>query len=757
MAALLALAALLAPSLVAPRAADALGAREDPASYVDPFIGTLGAGFTFPGPAAPFGMMQLSPDTGGPAAYTGYQWADATIRGFSHVHVESMGVPSGGNLPFMPTAGPVPSTTEAAIASPFSHAAESASPGRYAVTLARHGIEAEIAAGVRVGVHRYAFPPVADANVLLDVGRSVPGYHDAEVEILDDRNVAGTAWTTHGYQVHFHATFSRAMTAFGVWSEAGDAPELGVDRARGVGAGALARFDATRDPEVLVKVGISFVSRANAKLNLESELPGEDFDLDALAERTRAAWSEALGVVRVEGGTDLDRRSLYTALYHAMHHPNVISDANGEYLGHDGKVHVADGEHYANYSLWDTYRAEMPLLALVAPERYRDMIRSLATIAREAGRVPRWSLMGTLPDFMVGEPAFVVLADAWCRGAWDRADAEATWPLLARAALVDRRDRAYLSLGYVPVDGNDRATSATLEHALADFALALVADGLDRADERDLLLAQSANWRNQFDPDSRFLRPRHADGAWMEPFLPELPFGYAEGTAWQYLWLVPHDVAGLVDAIGADVARERLDRFFRTPLAALAPAIVQESQKHASVFGIAYAGDQYSPVNEHDLQAPFAFAWTGEPWKTQGVSRGLQSLYRPTPDGLPGNDDLGTLSAWFVWNALGLYPPIPGAPVYVIASPAFERATVRLPAGDLVIEASGASVASKFVASARLDGEPLDRAWVTHAELAGGATLRFEMSAAPSVSWGVGAPPPSASASPLDAFACRGA
>lgn len=753
----LALVALPAPALAVLRPAGALADEPALASYVDPFVGTLGAGFVFPGAVAPFGMVQLSPDTLGPIAYAGYMWNDAAIRGFSHVHVESMGVPSAGDLPFMPFVGPVLSTAPAAYASPFSHATESASPGRYEVLLARDGVAVQLAAGLRVGMHRYAFPPVADAGVLLHAGLSVPGDHDAEVEVLDARNVAGTAWTTQGYQVHFHATFDRPFAGFGAWSKSGAAPTEGLAHARGVGAGASVRFDAREDRDVVVKVGISFVSRENAKLNLDAELPIEDFDLDALAARTRVAWNDALAAVLVEGATIADRRAFYTALYHAMHHPNVFTDANGEYRGHDGRVHVAEGYvHYANWSLWDTYRGEMQLLALVAPERYRDMMRSLVAIARESGRVPRWSLMHALPDYMVGEPALVVFADAWCRGLLDRADAEDAWPALRRAALESRRDSEYLALGFVPDEADSRSVSATLEHALADFALALLADGLDRADDRDRLLAQSGSWRNQLDPDTRFFRPRHADGSWVEPFLPEAPFGFAEGTAWQYQWLAPHDVAGLLDAIGPSLARERLDRVMSAPAAALAPFALPEAQNRLSVYGIVYAGDQYAPGNEHDLQAPYLYAWTGEPWKTQGLVRGLQGLYRAVPDGLPGNDDLGSLSAWFVWSALGLYPPVPGAGVHVVASPLFERATVRLPDGELAIEAPGASLAAKFVARATLDGGALDRAWVLTEELRAGATLRFEMGAIPNVAWGAHSPPPSASTSALADFGCRG-
>jgi predicted alpha-1,2-mannosidase len=540
--------------------------------WVNPLIGTLGSGFVFPGAAVPYGMVQLSPDTEGYFAYTGYLYSDQFIRGFSHVHIESMGVREGGNVPFMPTAGPIISTDVKRYQSRFDHATESASPGSYRALLSTYGIDAEVTAGLRVGMHRYTFPPVSQANVLIDAGRQIgggseddvqntPGSDPASVHILpDNRTVTGTANTTlagsGGYAVHFAARFDRDFTGYGGWSTRGAAATPGVTDVDGTGAGSYVSFDATQDRDVVVKVGISYVSVANALDNLEAELPGNDFDFDALRARTRSAWNDALHTIEVSGATPADKTSFYAALYHAQHHPNVFNDADGSYLGHDGLVHTIGGSgdpmpsgstYYANFSLWDTYRGEMQLLALVAPDRFRDMMRSMAAIRLQGGRLPRWALNNRYPDYMVGEPALQTFADGVCRGLVPT-DALATLYEGARTLALNpanHRDPSYLQHGYIP--GNP---SATLEHALGDFALALVADRLGNTADRDSLLGVAGSWRNVLDPETRFVRPRTTDG-WATPYFPESPDGFVEGTGWQYSWLVPHDVRGLFDAMGA--------------------------------------------------------------------------------------------------------------------------------------------------------------------------------------------------------------
>lgn len=749
---------------------------------VDPMIGTMGSGFVFPGPSAPYGMVQLSPDTDGYFAYTGYQYIDTAIRGFSHVHVESMGVREGGHVPLMPTVGAV-DTDVMTYASPFEHATEVAKPGYYAVTLANSGVRAELTAGTRVGMHRYTFPATSEANVLIDAGRQIggddedgaiprsnPGAHRALVNIVDDRTVMGTsdpdATGSDRYGVHFAIRFSRPFIASGTWGSRGADPTLGATSVDGKGAGGFVTFDASVDQTVIASVGISFVSQANAMVNLETELAEAPFDFNALRGDTEDAWDDALAGIDVAGGTPAQQRAFTTALFHAQQHPNVFNDVNGDYRGYDHQTHrigapgdpmPAGTTMYANFSMWDTYRAEMPLLMLIAPDRVKDMMRSLAAIVVQGGRLPRWGLMDRYADFMNGEPALQVVSDAYCRGLVPPEVEQTLYSAMRTSALVNRRDPSYLSLGYIPAPGS--GASGTLEHALGDFALALVADAKGETADRDQLLNQAGNWRNHFDPSTRFLRPRLANGTWFgNPYLPEMPDGWREGTGWQYTWLVPHDPRGLFDAMGgADgdgFVTGRLDTFFA---GAQLPIAGPEVQQKITGFGIAYYGNQYAPSNEHDLQAPWLYNWIGQPWKTQGLVRNLQGLYRDTPDGLPGNDDLGTMSAWFVWSALGFYPNTPGAPVYALGSPLFPSIRIHLANGRTVsIDAPNTEVAP-YVASASLNGNALSKSWITHENLLEGSDIAFEMSAAPDLSqWaGVAAAPPSQSANALADFGCR--
>lgn len=781
--ALVAALALLG-ALAAPPAAAQLGPQE-PVDYVDPMIGTAAGGFAFPGPAAPFGMVQLSPDTDGEFAYTGYQYADGFIRGFSHHHIESMGVHSNGDLPFMPTTGPITSTDPRSWMSPFDHAAEDAEPGYYRVLLERYGILAELTAGTRVGMHRYTFPPTPEANVIVDAGHSAsgwhpfaPGTHPAAVEIRGDDTVLGSA-TTQGYTIYFAAQFDRPFESYGAW-DSGPSATPGKRDANGNGAGAYVTFDTTTDRDVEVKVGVSFVSRENAFDNLRSEKP--DWDFDALRAKTREEWNDALSTVNVTGGTDADKTSFYTALYRVQHHPNVFEDANGEYMGQDGRVHDSDGfTEYANFSLWDTYRGEDQLLAWLQPQRYHDMMLSLLRIYEQAGRFPQWAMDDTLPDYMEGDPVQPAIVDGYCRGLLDPTEADRFYDALRSQAWdepmangVGRRTASqsgdpstgegvyqdYARRGYMAGRGAD--ASANFEYAIADFALAVMADSLGKTADRDELLRRADNYRQLINPATGFAHPRSADGTWMSGYSPEAPDYWKEGTGWQYTWLAPQDLRGLFDLVGAgrggdDYVRDRLDTYFSTA-AADAPAVA-EAQKTSTLFGVAYAGNQHAPSNEHDMHAPYLYDYIGQPWKTQKIMRGYQLLFRPTPDGMPGNDDLGSMSAWYVWSALGFYPVTGGAPVYAVGSPMFPRAEIT-PVGSeasVLVTADGASLADKYVQSATLGDAPLYRPWFTHSQLLDAGGVHFRMGPVANETWGAApdAAPPSMSTDPsLDSFGC---
>ncbi|MFP5225175.1 MAG: GH92 family glycosyl hydrolase [Actinomycetota bacterium] len=763
-------------------------ATEDVLDLVDPMIGTMGSGFVFPGPAAPYGMVQLSPDTEGPFAFTGYQYIDRKIRGFSHVHTQSMGVWEGGEVPVMPTTGEVVTDVKRYQQS-FSHATETAEVGWYEVLLANR-VRAELTAGLRTGMHRYTYPPNEYANVIIDAGRAVggssiigpdlendPGRVWTTMQALADGTIVGTVRQpnpdTRQYIVHFAIRSDTVASEIGAFASRGGAPQPGQTSVTGVGAGMYMRFAPLPDGRVVrLMVGISFVDTDGAVANLEDEFAETGFDLEARRDLTRDAWRTELDTIRIEGGDRASRTSFYTALYHAQHHPNIFQDADGRYRGYDRQVHqigaVGDpmpegSDYYANFSMWDTYRTQMPLLSWIQPDRYADMLRSLSAVAEQGGRLPHWGWMDRYADFMNGTPAFPVIADGVCRGVLgdDPSALDRLYAAARRMAFQEHRDPVYLSKGYVPADIGGPGTlgsgaASTLEYAANDHALALVADRLGRQPDANALFDRAQNWRKVFDPETRFARPRNADGTWVgDPYLPEMPDGWREGTGWQYTMLVPHDPAGLFEAMGTDgEVQQRLDTFFSLPALLAAPHATSEFQQKITAYGIAYYGNQYAPSNEHDLQAPWLYAYTGSAWKTQAAVRGYQTLYRPTPDGLPGNDDLGTMSAWFVWSAMGLYPTAAGAPVYTLATPLFERIEID-PVGVLpstIIEAPGATWAKRFVSTVGLGGEQLG-ASVKHRDLLG-ETLRFEVSELPMLAQSV-PPPPSASTDAVSEFGCQ--
>jgi len=703
---------------------EAAAAEREPARHVDPMIGTWPPGFVFPGAAVPFGMVQNSPDTTGEFAYSGYLATDPIIRGFSLVHLSGPGVKKGGDIPFMPFAGPPPPNEPNLYGSTYSHAREEAEAGYYSVELDKPATRVELTASTRAAMQRYTFPPLPAVGLIVDPARSAEGVRgEGHVEVTGEDEISG--WHRGRYPVYFVARFDRPFLATGAFGD----------------GGAWMTFDALRERRVTMRVGISFVDLEGARRNLEAEAP--TFDFDGMRRAAYESWNRELSRVRVHGGSEGELTSFYTALYHAQLHPNVFTDVDGRYLGFDGQPHVAEGRtQYANFSLWDTYKAQNQLLALIQPRRYHEMLLSLLADAREGGRLPRWGEHNIDPAHMSGDPAIQTVADGYCRGLLDTAEAG---ELYAEAVeLRDRRPAELDQLGYLPM-----RPGTTLEYGVADFALALMAHGLGREDEAARWLAASLNYRNILDPETRWVRPRRADGSWHEPFLSTDETGFQEGNSWQYSWLAPHDARGLYDRMGGDGrVRRRLDAFFALP---------PDAQNQANLFGLVYRTPQYAPGNEHDIQVPWMYPFAHAPWKTQREQRDIQALFRPTLDGLPGNDDLGSLSAWYVFSALGFGPVTPGAPFYVVGSPQFDGADVS-PAGGrgFRVRSEGASRLRRYVRSARLGGRRLERAWFTESRLLSGRTLSLDMGALPNRGLGSneGDAPPSASDSSLDRFGC---
>jgi predicted alpha-1,2-mannosidase len=733
-----------------------------PFEAVDPFIGTAGKGHTFPGAVAPFGMVQLSPDTDIKPFRQSYDWAsgyrydDPTILGFSHTHFSGSGHSDLGDVLLTPLSGEVKwepgeaDQPDSGYRSRFDKATETAEPGYYAVNLTGSGVRAELTAGTRVGLHRYSFPAGQPAHVLLDFRRSIYDYPGkvlwSRIRVRPDGTVTGFR-ETRGWaparQLYFAMRFSRPMTGHAIKNAETDVPYNGFrqpGRAPGdktvlEGRALEAAFDfGPLDGPLLVKVAISTVDEEGAIRNLDSE--GGDFDFDGLRASTRTAWEQALGAVDIEASDDM-RTSLYTALYHALIAPSVSGDVDGRYRGSDNQVHTAEGfTFHSSFSLWDTFRAEHPLLTLVQPEqRNADMINSLLASQQASphGILPVWQFAGQETWTMIGYHSVPVVADAWMKGlrgfdgnaALDAMIASATYR--PYGGLGD-----YMDLGYAAIDREPEAASKTVEYAYDDWTIARMARSLGRNDVAETFERRAGFWRNTFDPATGFIRARKADGSFREPFDPTaINYGsdYTEGNAWQYSWFAPQDLGGLVGAMGGDAATiAKLDAMFDYDNTGL-------DYSHAE--DIAGLIGQYIHGNEPSHHTAYMYVYAGQPWRSQErLKQIVDSQYKTTPDGLAGNDDLGQMSAWLMFTALGFYPVTPGSNEYVIGRPFVERATLNLPNGrKFTIRTEGLSDANRYVGSVSLNGRPLDRAVVTHEQILAGGELAFVMSAEPNRTW----------------------
>ncbi|HEX3362578.1 MAG TPA: GH92 family glycosyl hydrolase [Solirubrobacterales bacterium] len=747
------------------------GATADPAAKVDVFAGTrpgphtYGAGHNYPGATVPFGMVQWSPDTTPAVPYGGlYDWRRHHISGFSLTHVSGAGCALYGDLPFVPTTealsespAPQPGPGLAGQFEPgFSHQNESGAPGFYSVALhpKRGGpIGVALTATTRTGFGRFTFPASPHASVLIDAGGSAKPDDEAAVNVDPGRQeISGSASSglfcgqRARYKVYFAARFARPFAASGTWTEGTLEPgsEAASDTEGPPGnpkvtarAGAYATFDTRGDRTVAVRVGVSFVSVAGARAALRAESEGHGFG--AIRTTARERWDKALGRVGVSGGSARDVRTFYTALYHALLAPRTFDDVGGDYLGMDGAVHRARGRtQYADFSGWDVYRTEIPLLALIEPRRASDMVQSLIADAEQSGCLPRWPYANGQSMTMVGDSADPMIAAGAAFGAdhFDRAAAlaamlrGATEPCQsANGEYVERQGLAgYLAHGYVPFDEDTDVNNAnstygsptavwgsaatTLEYAIDDFAIAQFAAGSGGdASTYQQFIARAANWRNLFDPENGLIEPRYASGEFPDPYKPLEGRGFVEGDSPQYTWMVPQDPAGLFSRMGGlSKAAARLDAFLR----------VLDGRTGGTRTDHALLGD------EPTLETPWLYDWLRRPWKTQAaVRRGLR-LYGPTPAGYPGNDDLGTLSAWYVFGALGLYPAQPGTGTLALATPLFERAEVKLAHGKKLTILGGGK---PYVTALELDGRPHNRPWASFCELSASATLAFKTSA----------------------------
>lgn len=723
---------LMAAALLAARPAGAQRAPT-PAELADPFLGVDGGGNTVPGAAVPFGFVELSPETEYPNT-SGYA-SRGRILGFAHTHVSGTGGDSKyGNFLLVPTTGALALGNLV-----FAKAREEAAPGYYGVTLrgAQGAVRAELTASRRVGVSRFTFPAGAASNVVLEVTahtlQAQRATH-AEATIDDDRHVSGSAsfrggWNPAPYTLYFAAEFDRPALRTGTWTASAGSwrTEPGARRIAGDQLrdyrDRLGTFATFAQPLVQVKLAVSFVSVEQARRTLREEAPG---DFDAVRAEAARQWDAIFAKIRVEGGSDAQRRLFYSSLLRAHYMPHDLTGENAWWQSAE--------PHYEDfYTLWDTFRTLHPLLTVIEPERQRDMVRSLVDTYRHTGWLPDARIAGANGLTQGGSNGDVVVADAIVKGLTG-IDYAAAYEALKKDAdvqppdpLIEGRElRDYLGLGYMSLASN-RSASRTLEYAADDFAVAQVARALGHGQDAARYLARSASWSKLWDPELRCIRPRYTDGRWLENYSceHEYPDGttqwwdtpFYEGSGSQYSTYVPHDVRGLITRVGGDSAFVAwLDDLFDRGL--------------------------YSATNEPDLLAPWLYIDAGRPDRTaERVRTLLASAYHPGRDGLPGNDDAGTMTSWYVWSAIGLFPNA-GQPFYYIGSPVFPRTTLEVGGGrSFTIEAPGTSDANRYVLAAELNGKPLERAWLTHAELVAGGRLVLHLGPAPT-RWGTRVRPP---------------
>ena len=719
-------------------------------TWVNPFIGTGGHGHTFPGASLPFGMVQLSPDTYNAVwdSCSGYHRNDGSIMGFSHTHLSGTGIGDMLDVLVVPATGAVKLVPgdldhpEQGYRSRYSHASEVAEPGYYRVYLQDTRITAELTATARTGLHRYTFPNDGPGHFMIDLAHGMQDRPRVPTRVSEvSLRVLGNTRLLGGRRVHqwakgrycfFAMEFARPFAAFEVYR---DEESLGALRQLEGGTSAVKcvlKFpDAGREP-VVIRTGISFVSAENALKNLEAEATHVDFD--QAREAARVAWDAELGKVRIETADPALQTIFYTALYHSLLAPTLCSDVDGSYRGMDLKVQrVSAGMRaYTAFSLWDTYRAEHPLLTLIQPERVPDLVNSLLAMAEQSpAGVPVWPLQGVETGCMTGYHSSAVLAEAWAKGFagidWKRA-----WPLWRKRALEEsyRGLTEYRRRGWIPVDLEEEAVSKTLEYAYDDWACARLARAAGADSEALLLERRSRNYAHVFDPKIGFVRPRLSDGSWVEPFDPR-SLGhtsrwrdFTECNAWQATFMIQHDVAYLIELLGgAKSFIAKLDALFEasSELPPDAPPDI------AGLLG------QYAHGNEPSHHIAYLYSYAGAPYKTQQrVRHLLQAMYSNTPDGLAGNEDCGQMSAWFVLSALGFYPVDPVSGHYVIGSPLIDRAEIQVGSGKLlVIEVRNNSARNGYVQSVTLNGEPWKKSWLRHADLVAGARIVFEMGPEP--------------------------
>jgi predicted alpha-1,2-mannosidase len=736
------------------------GQAQHLSDYIRPFVGTQGEGNTYPGPSAPFGMIQLGPDTDRDLWDTasGYEYSDTSIMGFSLTHLTGTGIPDLGDFLFMPQIGEpklVAGTKEnpdTGYRARYSHDQESASAGYYKVKLLNNNVTVELTAGERAGMMRFTFPQSDSASIMTDLQHFLSGKRFkliwSHVRVEDKATITGfhlvNGWAKERY-LYFAARYSKPFDRYRVMS---NGQEVKYDsyktyrfRSRNEAAGTNLQFLAeykTRPNEViLVKVAVSAVSAANALQNLDSEIPPQDWDFEKVVRATRDKWDRELARIEVEG-SQWDKETFYTGMYHAFLAPNLYEDVPGEYRGLDSNIHHAKGfKNYAVFSLWDTFRATHPLFALVQSQRDSDMIQSLLALYDQSPDhlLPLWSLQGNETWCMIGYHAVPVIVDGYLRGV-KGFDKERAYQAIKTTAMNPDYDgvTAYARLGWVPCDQENESVSKTLEYAFDDYCVAQMAKALGKSDDYTYFMGRAGSYKNVFDPSTSQVRGRDAQGNWRTPFDPH---AYGEGTAadfteatpTQYSFYNPQDVPAMIALMGGkEKFIKQLDALFdyKEPLK---PGVAEDIQGRIG---------EYWHGNEPSHHIIYLYSYAGQPWKAaQRLHEVIKTQYGNTPNSLSGNDDCGQMSAWYIFTALGFYPVCPASDYYVMGTPAVKKAVMHLSNGKkFTMLAENLSDQNIYVQSVKLNGKNWDRPFLPYRELKSGGMLIFTMGPQPNKEWG---------------------
>jgi len=696
--------------------------------FVNPFIGTADHGHTYPGAAYPFGQVQLSPDNGtqGWDWCSGYHYSDSIVAGFSHLHLSGTGIGDLADISFLPVTtdvifkeGEKNGSFVTRYAGKYTHKHEVATPGYYSVTLKNNGVKAEFTVTERAGLHRYSFPKGGENNLLINLGFAInwDKPYVTSLNVVDSLLVTGSR-LSHGWAADQHVYFAVRFSA--------PVHNPVIKNVGGVGRTvALLKFSKR---QVMAKVGISSVSIENALSNLDASLPGWDFE--ATQKSASDAWEKELSKIRIKSNDPNQKTIFYTSLYHTMVAPALFSDLNGEFKGVKGDVQKANGyNRYTVFSLWDTYRALHPLFTLTQQSKVNDMVKSMLDQYKQTGILPVWELEGNETFCMVGNHSIPVIAEAILKGIGDF-DHQLAFEAMKATSMHDRDGMGlYIKLGYMPADKIQQSVAKSLEVAIDDWCVAAVARKLGKKEDAAYYGKRAESFREYFDKETGFMRGKLSNGQWTTPFDPAFSkhegSDYTEGNGWQYLWLVPQNVPGLIELLGGkEPFANKLDQLFNVKEG------VKGKEASNDISGLIGA---YAHGNEPGHHTTFLFNYAGRAWRTQEINRQIQlTMYKNAPDGLCGNEDCGQMSAWYVFSAMGFYPVNPSDLKYQFGSPLVQEAKLEVAPGKyFIMKAPLASVANKYIQAVKLNGEPLNRTFITHQEIMDGGTLEFTMGAEP--------------------------